>query len=237
MKRRLFFLVAIIALLASTFAFDVRPANATVRLENAYASCSEFGVSGTWSSAGNRSIALWVVDITGGVFGTTYAFTVIAGFSSSGRYGTTIKFTAPAGRRLYYEVGEYVSNPPASPFDGFAGARALILEDCSRTTFSGPVRPANSELKTITCDVAVFDSPGGKPVGENRIKAGQTWFVVPGATADKTGENWVQVYVSGFSLGWIPAKCVPGADTSKKTVVTTVQGTGDIGFEVTQIDR
>src|SRR5690606_35117126 len=34
-------------------------------------------------------------------------------------------------------------------------------------------------LATIICDVAVFDTPGGIPVGGHRLLAGQTWFVKP----------------------------------------------------------
>lgn len=34
-------------------------------------------------------------------------------------------------------------------------------------------------LAGIVCDVAVFDTPGGSPVGSHRLLAGQTWFVKP----------------------------------------------------------
>ncbi|MBX3086684.1 MAG: hypothetical protein KF716_33935 [Anaerolineae bacterium] len=72
----------------------------------------------------------------------------------------------------------------------------------------GPAIPDGYVLRTITCDVAVFDAPGGNPVGDNRIKAGQTFYVSPDATADASGANWSQVFVSSRSNPWIPTRCI-----------------------------
>jgi hypothetical protein len=43
----------------------------------------------------------------------------------------------------------------------------------SAAAFAGPPIPAGFVLRTITCDVAVYDTPGGRPVGDNKILAGQ----------------------------------------------------------------
>jgi hypothetical protein len=75
-------------------------------------------------------------------------------------------------------------------------------------TSTGPAVPAGFVLKTITCDVAVFNTPGGYPVGDNRLKAGQTWFVNPTPTKDDKGKSWTEVFPGGYSNGFVPTSCV-----------------------------
>jgi hypothetical protein len=58
--------------------------------------------------------------------------------------------------------------------------------------------------------VAVFDGPGGSPVGSNMLKNGQTWFVNPTPVKASNGQSWTAVFVSGFSNGYIPTSCVGG---------------------------
>ena len=75
-------------------------------------------------------------------------------------------------------------------------------------SFDGPSVPSGYVQRTITCDTAVFDVPGGSAVGDNRIKAGQTWFVNPTPKEDASGRSWTQVYVSGYTNPWIWTSCV-----------------------------
>jgi hypothetical protein len=72
----------------------------------------------------------------------------------------------------------------------------------------GPSAPAGFALRTITCDVAVFDAPGGSPVGSNRITGGQTWYVNPTSVKDSKGEAWTEIFVGGYGNGFVPTKCV-----------------------------
>ena len=72
----------------------------------------------------------------------------------------------------------------------------------------GPPIPGSFVLHTITCTVAVFDSPGGNPVGSNVITGGQTWFVNPTPVLDKHGKSWTEVFVGGYINGYIPTSCV-----------------------------
>jgi hypothetical protein len=72
----------------------------------------------------------------------------------------------------------------------------------------GPIRPTDFVQKQITCDVAVFDEPGGRPVGQNRLKNGQVWYVNPNPVTARDGESWTAVFVSSNNLGFIPTKCV-----------------------------
>lgn len=84
----------------------------------------------------------------------------------------------------------------------FSASNAFVLE------FGGPAVPAGWVQKTITCDVAVFDQPGGNPVGSDRIKAGQVFYVNPTPKDAPDGESWSQVFVSSSPSPWIPTKCV-----------------------------
>jgi hypothetical protein len=73
--------------------------------------------------------------------------------------------------------------------------------------FDGPGIPAGFVLKTVTCDMAVFDSPGGVPVGENRFTTGATWFMNPTPKKDAKGRLWTEVFVGGWQNGWILTSC------------------------------
>jgi hypothetical protein len=93
--------------------------------------------------------------------------------------------------------------------------------------FSGPSVPKEFVLRTITCDVAVFDEPGGNPVGDNRIKQGQTWYVSNESVKDKNGKLWTAVFVSSFDIPYIPTECAfPGQTTKVVTKIDASTGTG-----------
>jgi hypothetical protein len=72
----------------------------------------------------------------------------------------------------------------------------------------GPARPDNFVLKTIGCTVPVYDSPAGKPIGDNKITSGQTWFVNPTPVAGKDGQKWTEIFVGSYLNGYIPTRCV-----------------------------
>lgn len=68
--------------------------------------------------------------------------------------------------------------------------------------------PAGFVLKTIVCDVAVYNQPGGGPVGSNAIKNGQTWYVNPTPVAAADGQSWTEIFVAGKINGFVPTSCV-----------------------------
>lgn len=76
--------------------------------------------------------------------------------------------------------------------------------------FSGPPIPAGFVLRQITCDVAVFDTPGGQPVGSNAVKAGQSFYVNPTPVTGPSGESWTEIFVSSTTNPFIPTRCVGG---------------------------
>jgi hypothetical protein len=84
--------------------------------------------------------------------------------------------------------------------------------DCAglpQAPFSGPALPSSFELRTITCTVAVFQTPGGIPVpsGE-KIIGGQTWYVNPKPVKGSDGKSWTEIFVASDINGYIPTSCV-----------------------------
>ncbi len=109
------------------------------------------------------------------------------------------------------------SNPITARFLSFAGnglpevvyyTTSYNCPGLTQGSFSGPGIPSGFVLKTITCSVAVYDTPGGKPVGSDAIKAGQTWFVNPTPVKGPDGKSWTEVFVAGSANAFIPTSCV-----------------------------
>ncbi len=68
--------------------------------------------------------------------------------------------------------------------------------------------PSGFVLRTITCDVAVYSSAGGTPVGDNKVTAGQTWFVSTTPVQAADGQSWTEIFVAGLIDGFVPTSCV-----------------------------
>jgi hypothetical protein len=54
----------------------------------------------------------------------------------------------------------------------------------------------------------VYDAPGGSPVGGDAIKGGQTWYVNPAPKTDAAGKSWTEIFVAGYTNGYVPTSCV-----------------------------
>jgi hypothetical protein len=72
----------------------------------------------------------------------------------------------------------------------------------------GPAIPDGFVLRTITCDVAVYDRPAGAPVGNNRVQGGQTWYVSASPIKGADGQSWTEIFVAGYTNAFIPTRCV-----------------------------
>jgi hypothetical protein len=223
--------------------------------------CGGFQVTGNFSDGlklagtttehtGNKYPGLTAfVDINGnGVFNLPGEVFVknIGGGSPSGSYADTITWpNVPEGTFVYVDLSSYVA--PYTDFsqynsidfggnwdnENYVFGGFLCFNDPA-TIITGPPLPPGSELKTITCDVAVYDSAGGRPVGSNRIKAGQTWYVMPGVkTASGPGGTgsieWSEVFVGGYTNGWIPTSCVQNPNRGEAEATTTGGGGGGAG--------
>jgi nucleoid-associated protein YgaU len=76
-------------------------------------------------------------------------------------------------------------------------------------------------LRLIVCDTPVFDAPRGRAIGDNRVRAGQTWFVNPVPVRDAVGGLWTAINVSGSSLAYIPTRCVSSTGGTLPTATPT----------------
>jgi hypothetical protein len=114
-------------------------------------------------------------------------------------------------------TGNAAQDLPGKPvLDQFTIDPATINPSCASLPYvggtsvqgaPGPAIPSGFVLRTITCDVAVFNAPSGSPVGSNRIRSGQTWYVNP-EPKQANGKSWTEIFVGGPITGWIPTACV-----------------------------
>jgi hypothetical protein len=93
--------------------------------------------------------------------------------------------------------------------DYWDGGNFFNLDEyCVNASFAGPAVPAGWVQRWMTCSTAVFDAPGGQPIGNNAVWAGQSFFVNPETKTDASGKSWSQVFVSSYNSPWIPTSCV-----------------------------
>jgi len=71
----------------------------------------------------------------------------------------------------------------------------------------GPRVPAGFVQRAVTCNTAVFNLPDGTAVSDATLKTGQHWYVNPAAIKGKA-RSWMEVFVAGYTTGYIPAECV-----------------------------
>lgn len=90
---------------------------------------------------------------------------------------------------------------------------SVVRQTYGNWVYEAPPVPSGFVQKLITCDVAVYDSPAGTPVGDNMIKAGQEWHVNPVPVAGTDGQDWTEIFVGGVHTGFIPTHCVAPAIT------------------------
>jgi hypothetical protein len=169
-------------------------------ISGTYGSGATDGILGAFAAGDTITIKVTLLTATSGAFrivGNDAGSVTLAGPSSvPGTLTYTVTGSLPVGS---IGVGFFI--------DAADGTVSVEASCTDAPSFSGRGIPAGFVLRTITCDVAVFDGPGGTPVGSNRLKAGQTWFVNPKTVTAADGESWTEVFVSGGVNGWIPTRC------------------------------
>ncbi len=203
----------VLLVLAVVFGVAVSPASASI-------SPSSFSLVLTFYGASSSSCG------TGGNIG----------FSTSVTFGGGISHTQVAtvtdgkGTVLYSQSGPDFADGTYGSYGGFAYGTAPWINPITATvvydgvTYTGkadnpclppsggpylaaPV-PSGFVLRTITCDVAVYSSAGGTPVGDNKVTAGQTWFVSTTPVQAADGQSWTEIFVAGLIDGFVPTSCV-----------------------------
>jgi len=219
-------LIAVALTLLFSFGSTVRPAQAQVtNLTDATFTCNFMRAGG---NATAPFVGVWVYD-----YDTGQEFFRTSPVNADGTFVVSMDFPRVAdGDLLIVEVFGVTqqSNSSAdigSIWDGQMWWYYFGL--CNGGDFGGPSRPVDSILVTITCDTAVYDEPGGKVVGDNKITNGQTWYVGPKPLAAPDGSKWTAVFVGSYDLGYIPARCA-GQDNEVITkVAPKVVSTGGSG--------
>ena len=157
------------------------------------------------TGTGEEAYEIKITDGSGSVIFDAYQFT------------TTGRFTIPAGTEPFVYMSAPVANPIHLTLISLAGnsfpAQTIwdLTGNCPDLQSAGdsaPGIPDGFVLSTIICDVPVYDTPAGSPVGDGHITAGQTWFVNPTPVEGDDGKQWTEIYVSGFYNPFIPTSCV-----------------------------
>jgi hypothetical protein len=184
-------LLAFVAIALVVLVVGVQPARAAFSNVNFSLTCSSYSVSGN-ATGGYSGNYIWVVifdnDLSDFIV-DAYVPLVGGSFSYSG------SFSIDSTHSLWVDIWDE---------DGVT----TLATGCTNASFSGPGIPGGFVMKTITCDVVVFDAPGGKPVGSNAIKSGQTWYVNPTPKKDAAGKAWTEIFVAGYTNGYVPTSCV-----------------------------
>ena len=164
------------------------------------------------TGSNSEAISYTVYDSTNvllGSFTDTRPLGSTAGFSSSYPHASTSAY--PVTVRLFSAAGNGLPEATIFSVTGNCGDTFVIgAAAAPALEFVGPPIPAGFVLRTITCDVAVFDTPGGQPVGSNKITAGQSWYVNPKAVTGPSGDSWTEIFVSSETNPFIPTRCVGG---------------------------
>ncbi|CAG1010280.1 MAG: hypothetical protein IAE83_13150 [Anaerolinea sp.] len=203
-------LLLVIVLVLAGLAGGVVPAEAAVSGVTVQVGCSSVKVTFTTTDPGVYELHSHAYDSNwdeliayeyGGFVDTPYHYIPLSG---AGTYSFTIPYnrTLPEGSTVNFDEIHLHSTGP----DDFVVIVSGVYT-CS-SSYAGPGVPAGYVLKYITCDVAVFNAPGGTPIGSDAVKAGQTFYVNPTPKTAPDGESWTQVFVSSTPDPWIPTRCV-----------------------------
>jgi hypothetical protein len=202
-------LVAVLFVFALALGLGLQPASAAASFASSAVTCSSFSATGTVTTT---YVAVRVWNLTDGQSEGTAALidsyynvgaptAYIA--ATGGAFSFTVNFPEQnAGDVLVARI--YATDSPTfGAWDGLAFPQVQVA--CG---FAGPNLPNGFVLKTLICNVAVYDAPAGKPVGGNAVTNGQTWFVNPTPKTGPDGQSWTEIFVAGYTNGFVPTRCV-----------------------------
>lgn len=136
---------------------------------------------------------------------------IAGGVSSAGSGNVTMSITATLTAN-----GSVVGSSTVTVSCSAAGATPVIsLNDTygdppvagATPRFEGPAIPDTFVLRAITCDMPVLNTPAGIQVGDNLVKAGQTFFVNP-VPVEIDGVSYTELFASSRINGYVLTACV-----------------------------
>jgi len=187
MKKIVFVLMLLLTLSGS------HPTQAAVTNLSYSVGCSSVYVAGTTDT---KSVYIEIDNANGGVLGSAYKNDPVG--AALGSFGLLISFSQQQQGTV---VLVYISD-----------ASGIVVNEtpvaCTNAApYTGIAIPPGFVLRTVVCDTAIFDGIDGMAVANNKIKAGQTWFVSPKSLAGKK-LAWTAVFVGSPDLVYIPSTCI-----------------------------
>ncbi|HVO43401.1 MAG TPA: hypothetical protein VMT34_12290 [Aggregatilineales bacterium] len=170
-----------------------------------------YSANGGWFQSSYGSNVLFFVQ--GGGFPTgssTYSFhrTFIFAYASAPFAQSDITFNCAGGAVTGYNISNSANSAPAVVVPPVSNPPAVVPG--ATPTYSNPGVPPAFVLRTIVCNVGVYETPNRNPVAGATIYAGQTWFVSPIEVPDENGNLWQAIYVGGQPYGYVPTSCIAG---------------------------
>lgn len=197
--------LSLVVLLVAAFAGSFRTAQAYADVSSTQESCSSFFAQGKTNSP---YVWMWVgyYDANGDWVETWEAFAA----NADGTFNHGLSFPEqPQGTWIMYEVWGAPSGSVDLGEPGYwdDGDYYDSYHRCVPNV-PGPSAPSSFVLHTIICDTALFGQPGGSPVADAKITAGQTWYVNPTPKTAADGSSWTEIFVGGYTNAYIPTACV-----------------------------
>lgn len=203
MRLRTMCLVAAVIIMMTAFTMPQQSAKAYADATSVSVSCTTFTASGTTDAP--------YVTIYAQVSGGDAYWTIVE--SSGGTYSGSISYPEQTeGSSIYVEVWGSLNTYTNFEDPGYWDEGSFYENEIPCTASApGPGAPAGWKLHWMACSSAVFNQPGGTPVGSDAVWAGQSFYVNPNPVLDDSGKSWSQVFVSSVISPWIPTSCVGAA--------------------------
>lgn len=176
------------------------PIEAAATATNTYLGCDAFRASGT-TNAPYVMLSMWnLID--------NIVWYDVFPMSGATSFDLEITYPMQDTNELIIFTVSGMTGPNQTDFDGEPAT--VILSTCTLPE-AAPVLPSDYVLRTMLCTVPVYSLPGGTPVGDGRVLAGQTFFVSPTPVDASDGTSWTRIFVSSYINPYIPTQCVGGA--------------------------
>ena len=209
--KRLFIAVAFVAFL-SLLAPQSQPARA-VELSSACAA-----INGSVADDMGGSLAIFYPGSYSFFAGETLR---VIGEPATEPYYTTIVLNARRRNRITYNGSAGTTSQVSYTFptdftsDGIefgwtitsgTGTNVRAVLYCFPPSAPGPSAPVNFVQRRILCDSSIYNTPNGAPVGDNKVTAGQAWYVAPATVTGFPG--WREIFVASYTNGFVKSACV-----------------------------
>ncbi len=192
--------IALVVVLVFIVFGQMLPSEAAATATGTYLGCDAFRVEGTTDAP---YVMLSMYNLIDNI--SWYEI-----FPMSGATSFELEITYPLqdpDDLIFFTVSGMTANDRYA-FDG--GPATILLATCTMP-MPAPTLPSDYVLRTMLCDVPVYNTPGGTPVGDGRVLAGQTFFVSPTPVDAPDGTSWTRIFVSSYINPYIPTQCVGGA--------------------------